>query len=345
MSSDLRGATFNCPQRVEIVESKWGVERERQASNRRPACSRPLNIILPLQRGALKRQNPPVKHWQTTLGILTALFASIALGDDFKTINGKEYKNVTVSRVEPDGIVLRTKSGISKVYFLELPKEVRDRFHYNSAQAAGYSAQVALQALQTRYQWLHQQEQVILQQLDSTRSGTARKALHRELNDVRRDKNQIETEIEEAQRQPQRQQEESQRKVAEQQQVQSNETSTVNEPKESQTEGAQASPGEKELKVKVEQVLPDGILADGSVAKWQAFTGGGTSGEGVGGSYGTVYGNGKAIFLQGFHDGVAEGEVFQVQAYPDGTYTYRDASSTSRTLEKWVFIKVIKRLE
>jgi hypothetical protein len=60
--------------------------------------------------------------------ILAPLLASIALADDFKTINGKEYKNATVSRVESDGIMLRTKGGISKVYFSELPKDVRERF-------------------------------------------------------------------------------------------------------------------------------------------------------------------------------------------------------------------------
>ena len=31
-------------------------------------------------------------------------------------------KNATISRVEPDGIVLKTKSGVAKVYFTELPK-------------------------------------------------------------------------------------------------------------------------------------------------------------------------------------------------------------------------------
>jgi len=31
--------------------------------------------------------------------------------------------------------VLKTKSGISKVYFAELPKDVQERFHYNPAQA------------------------------------------------------------------------------------------------------------------------------------------------------------------------------------------------------------------
>jgi thiol-disulfide isomerase/thioredoxin len=70
---------------------------------------------------------------------------SIAFADDFKLIDGKEYKNVTVTRIEPDGIVLRIKSGIAKVYFVELPKDVQERFHYNAAVAAAYSAQSARQ--------------------------------------------------------------------------------------------------------------------------------------------------------------------------------------------------------
>jgi len=57
-------------------------------------------------------------------------FASVLFADDFKAINGKEYKNVTVTRVEADGILVRTKSGISKIYFLELPKDVQEQFHY-----------------------------------------------------------------------------------------------------------------------------------------------------------------------------------------------------------------------
>jgi hypothetical protein len=73
-----------------------------------------------------------MKHRATILVILVALYSSLTLADDFKTINGKEYKNAKVSRVEPDGIVLVTKSGISKVYFTELPKDVQERFHYDS---------------------------------------------------------------------------------------------------------------------------------------------------------------------------------------------------------------------
>jgi hypothetical protein len=74
-----------------------------------------------------------VRYWKTTLAIVAALSVSLALAEDFKTLNGKEYKGVTVSRVEADGIVLRTKTGITKVYFTELPKDVQERFRYGSA--------------------------------------------------------------------------------------------------------------------------------------------------------------------------------------------------------------------
>ncbi len=70
-----------------------------------------------------------VTYWQTTLAILAALSVSVALAEDFKTTNGKEYKDATITRVEGDGIVIRTKTGISKVYFTELPKDVQEKFH------------------------------------------------------------------------------------------------------------------------------------------------------------------------------------------------------------------------
>ena len=75
------------------------------------------------------------------LPVLILCFPTVALADDFKTVQGKEYKNVTVSRVEPDGIVLKSKSGISKVYFGELSPDVQERFHYNATIASAYSAQ------------------------------------------------------------------------------------------------------------------------------------------------------------------------------------------------------------
>jgi hypothetical protein len=75
------------------------------------------------------------------LSFLSLSFICVALADDFKTIAGKEYKDVTVSRVEPDGIVVTGKSGISKLYFAELPKDVQERFGYDPQKAGDYSAQ------------------------------------------------------------------------------------------------------------------------------------------------------------------------------------------------------------
>ena len=67
--------------------------------------------------------------------ILAVLFASLALSEDFKTTNGKVYKDATVSRIEADGIELKTKTGISKVYFTELPQDVQERFHWAKPEA------------------------------------------------------------------------------------------------------------------------------------------------------------------------------------------------------------------
>jgi hypothetical protein len=78
-----------------------------------------------------------VKYSQIPLAILASLCASLALAEDFKTVSGKIYKDATISHVEADGIVLRTKTGISKVYFAELPKDLQERFHYGSATPTG----------------------------------------------------------------------------------------------------------------------------------------------------------------------------------------------------------------
>ena len=84
------------------------------------------------------------------LTLLILCFTSVAFTEDFKTVNGKEYKDATVTRVEPDGVVVKTNSGVTKVYFVELPKDAQERFHYDSEKAASYSAEQA--ANYTAYQ-------------------------------------------------------------------------------------------------------------------------------------------------------------------------------------------------
>lgn len=105
----------------------------------------------------------------TVLTFLILCFTSVAFAEDFKTVNGKEYKDAAVTRVDPDGIVVKSKSGITKVYFVELPKDVQERFHYDSAKATSYSAEQA--ANYTAYQ--KQQEETRRQQADADAKNNA----------------------------------------------------------------------------------------------------------------------------------------------------------------------------
>ena len=66
------------------------------------------------------------------LVLISLCLALVALADDFKTAEGKEYKDATVLCVEPDGIDIKTRSGTAKLYFSELPPEVVKRFHFGS---------------------------------------------------------------------------------------------------------------------------------------------------------------------------------------------------------------------
>jgi hypothetical protein len=164
------------------------------------------------------------------LVFLLVLATRCLFAEDFKTIDGKEYKNVTVSRVEPDGIVLSSSSGISKVYFTELPKEVQERFHYDPAKAAPYSTeqnanvevfrkkqeeakrkQDKIHHLEAIYSQLDRKEDDLMKQIAKGEVGQYRAIpdaelhaalpdLHRQLDDVRHEKDRVRQQLEEAQR-------------------------------------------------------------------------------------------------------------------------------------------------
>ena len=93
------------------------------------------------QNGGIHAHEP----LETTIAILAALSLSLALADDFKTNNGKEYKNATVRRVEPDGITVKFSAGIVKIPFTELPKDLQDKYNYNPEAAQKFAADTAAQ--------------------------------------------------------------------------------------------------------------------------------------------------------------------------------------------------------
>jgi hypothetical protein len=76
-----------------------------------------------------------------TLAIAILCLASVVLADDFKTTGGKEYKNVKVSRVEPDGIVITFSGGIVKIPFAELSPDIQKKYGYDPAPAADFQKQ------------------------------------------------------------------------------------------------------------------------------------------------------------------------------------------------------------
>src|SRR5947209_19175466 len=71
--------------------------------------------------------------------VLTCLLAAGTLSsEDFKLTAGAEYKNVKVSRVEPDGLIVATDYGVVKLFFAELPKEVQEKYHYDAKAAEAF---------------------------------------------------------------------------------------------------------------------------------------------------------------------------------------------------------------
>jgi hypothetical protein len=106
------------------------------------------------------------------LSFLSLSFISVAFSEDFKTVAGKEYNDVTVSRVEPDGIVLTGKAGISKIYFAELPKDVQERFGYDPRKSIDYSAQQNAGREQSR----RQQEEALRRDAEATQKADQSRA-------------------------------------------------------------------------------------------------------------------------------------------------------------------------
>lgn len=75
--------------------------------------------------------------------VLAAL--QFASADDFKTTRGKDYKNATISRVEPDGIVIKFSGGIVKIPFTDLSEELRRKYNYDSEAAKAFTKDVQQQ--------------------------------------------------------------------------------------------------------------------------------------------------------------------------------------------------------
>ena len=62
------------------------------------------------------------------------------------TVEGKDYREVTVTKVEPDGLRIRHRTGLAKLKFSDLSPDIQKKYHYNQQAAETFSAKTDAQS-------------------------------------------------------------------------------------------------------------------------------------------------------------------------------------------------------
>lgn len=81
--------------------------------------------------------------WLLTLLLAASAFAQETPPFDLTTLSGKKYLGVTVTRVEGDAIAINHDDGTARVYFADLPPELRTKYGYDPNKPAAAVAQRA----------------------------------------------------------------------------------------------------------------------------------------------------------------------------------------------------------
>jgi tRNA A-37 threonylcarbamoyl transferase component Bud32 len=100
--------------------------------------------------------------------------SAASFAGDLTTLDGTTYRNITVNRVEADGLVIKHAEGVGKVEFLNLPEDVRRRYGFDPAKA-----EAAKKAAATGWQEMDQRLVFLTVQLASVETSLA--ALNRVL--------------------------------------------------------------------------------------------------------------------------------------------------------------------
>lgn len=93
------------------------------------------------------------------------------------TRTGKEYSGVTLSRVEPDAIVITHSDGITKIPFVELSEEVQKRLNYDPRKAAEHIAAKEAAEVRARAKFEKVQEQAAVERAQRQRVDQIRRSL------------------------------------------------------------------------------------------------------------------------------------------------------------------------
>ena len=80
---------------------------------------------------------------KTLVSSLMAVLTVAAFAQEkltFRTRLGIDFKDVTLTNVEPSGIIIETRDGLERIPFKVLPHEMQKRFGYDPAKAAAHEA-------------------------------------------------------------------------------------------------------------------------------------------------------------------------------------------------------------
>ena len=85
---------------------------------------------------------------KTAFCILILAAATTLLAEDIKTIGGTIYKNITVTRVDPNGISVTHDDGLAKIPFTDLTPDLQTKYGYDPKKAAEFNAALQSAAVQ-----------------------------------------------------------------------------------------------------------------------------------------------------------------------------------------------------
>ncbi|HPF99838.1 MAG TPA: hypothetical protein PLE77_07200 [Kiritimatiellia bacterium] len=109
---------------------------------------------------------------------------------DITLLNKTVYKGCKVTRVEPDGITVNHASGVAKVLFVSLPKDLQDKYGYDPTNAVAYSERVRQLQQQYAQQEIvrkqQQQEQLQAQQQAAAAAAESEREARLERREIQR---------------------------------------------------------------------------------------------------------------------------------------------------------------
>ena len=76
---------------------------------------------------------------KTIICIFSLITATALFADDIKTLSGMTFKNVTITRIEANGITIGYDTGVTKLPFSDLPEDVRTKYGYDPKKAAAFT--------------------------------------------------------------------------------------------------------------------------------------------------------------------------------------------------------------